>query len=233
MVDARRSFDDMVGLATTEDSMVLTRFLPQNEQFYGHFHDAAANALEVAQILHEVFSQDGDIERKVRRLHDLEHRGDEITHRIFSALNSTFVTPMDREDIEGIAAELDDFVDDMEEAGKRLWLYRLRQPTETVRLLTRILVEQAELVEAAMDLLETVGKNRKTLMQKAEEIHRLENEADDVHNQALATLYDGVTEVPGLIKVIQLGELYGMLEDATDRAEAIGNRLEGVVAKYA
>jgi uncharacterized protein len=213
--------------------MVLTRFLPQNEEFYGHFHDAAVNALEVARLLHEVFTEHDEVERKVRRLHDLEHRGDEITHRLFSALNSTFVTPLDREDIQGLAAELDDFVDDMEEAGKRLWLYRLDQPTEPARLLTRILVEQAELVETAMRQLEQVGKNRKALLQTSVEIHRLENEADDSHNQALASLYDGVTEVPDLVQAIRWGELYGMLEDATDRAEDIGNRVEGVVAKYA
>jgi predicted phosphate transport protein (TIGR00153 family) len=213
--------------------MVLTRFLPQNEQFYGHFHDAAANALEVAQLLNEVFEHHEDVERKVRRMHDLEHRGDEISHRIFSALNSTFVTPMDREDIAGLAAELDDFVDDMEEAGKRLSLYRLRRPTEPSRLLVRILVEQAELVEMAMGRLEQVGKNREMLRRHAVEIHRLENEADDTLNNALATLYEGVTEVPDLIQAIRWGELYGLLEDATDRAEDIGDRIEAIVAKYA
>src|SRR6478752_4609204 len=126
--------------------MVLTRFLPRYEQFYGHFREAAANAVEVAQLLVEVFGDRVEIERPVRRMHDLEHRGDEITHRVFSALNSTFVTPMDREDIDGLAAELDDFVDFMEEAGKRLWLYRITDSTEPARFLTRIILEQAELI---------------------------------------------------------------------------------------
>lgn len=213
--------------------MVLTRFLPKNEQFYGHFHDAAANALEVAQLLNEVFGNEEDTERKVRRLHDLEHRGDEISHRIFSALNSTFVTPMDREDIAGLAAELDDFVDDMEEVGKRLWLYRLGAPTEPAKLLARILLEQAQLVEQAMAQLEQVGKNSENLRRYAVEIHRLENEADDTLNDALAALYEGVTEIPDLIRALRWGELYGLLEDATDRAEDIGDRLEAIVAKYA
>ncbi|HVL22562.1 MAG TPA: DUF47 family protein [Thermomicrobiales bacterium] len=213
--------------------MVLTRFLPKNEQFYGHFHDAAANALEVAQLLNEVFGNEEDTERKVRRLHDLEHRGDEISHRIFSALNSTFVTPMDREDIAGLAAELDDFVDDMEEVGKRLWLYRLGAPTEPAKLLARILLEQAQLVEQAMAQLEQVGKNSENLRRYAVEIHRLENEADDTLNDALAALYEGVTEIPDLICALRWGELYGLLEDATDRAEDIGDRLEAIVAKYA
>ena len=213
--------------------MVLTRFLPQNEKFYEHFQDAATNALEVAQLLNEIFANGEDIERKVRRLHDLEHRGDEITHRVFSALNSTFVTPMDREDIAGLAGELDEFVDMMDEAGRRLWLYKLSDTTEPSRLLIRILMEQANLIETAMTHLPELGKQRVVLKQHAVELHRLENEADDSLNNALATLYDGVTEVPALIRSLRWGELYGLLEDATDRAEDIGDRLEGIVAKYA
>lgn len=73
--------------------MVLARFLPRDEQFFGHFDDAAANAAEVARVLVEVVAQGQDVERQVRRLRDLEHRGDEITHNVFNALNSTFVTP--------------------------------------------------------------------------------------------------------------------------------------------
>ncbi len=213
--------------------MVLTRFLPQNEKFYEHFQDAASNALEVANLLREIFTNGEDIERKVRRLHDLEHRGDEVTHRVFSALNSTFVTPMDREDIAGLAGELDEFVDMMDEVGARLWLYKLDDRPEAAELLTRILVEQANLIDTGMPFLPDLRKQGPTLKRQAVELHRLENEADDALNNALATLYDGVTEVPELIRSLRWGELYGLLEDATDRAEDIGDRLEGIVAKYA
>lgn len=212
--------------------MVLKRFLPQNEEFFGHFGEAAANALEVARLLNEIFSDKEDVERKVRHLRELEHRGDEFTHQVFSALNATFVTPMDREDIAGLASEIDEFVDDMEEVGKRFWLYRLGYFTEPASLLTRILVEQAEHVETGMGMLENVSETREDLRHHAVEIHRLENEADDTLNEALATLYEGVTEVPALIDALRWGELYGLLEDATDRAEDIGDRLEAIVAKY-
>lgn len=213
--------------------MVLARFLPQNEKFYDQFEGAATNALEVARLLNDIYSDQEDAERKVHHLHDLEHRGDEFTHQIFSALNSTFVTPMDREDIAGLANELDEFVDMMDEAGMRLWLYKLSQPGEPARLLTRILLEQAELISLAMPLLASVGKEQQVLRQHAVEIHRLENEADDRLHTTLATLYDGVTDIPGIINALRWGELYGLLEDATDRAEDIGDRLEAIVAKYA
>jgi uncharacterized protein len=213
--------------------VVLTRFLPQNEKFYEHFQHAATNALDVATLLREIFTNGDDIERRVRRLHDLEHRGDEVTHRVFSALNSTFVTPMDREDIAGLAGELDEFVDMMEEVGARLWLYKLDDRPEAAQLFTRILVEQATLIQTGMTHLPELRKQGHVLKQHAVELHRLENEADDALNNALATLYDGVTEVPELIRWLRWGELYGLLEDATDRAEDIGDRLEGIVAKYA
>src|SRR5215210_7420864 len=103
-----------------EQSMVLARFLPRDEQFFDQFEDAGVNAAEVTDVLAKVVANGADRERNIRLLRDLEHRGDEITHRIFSALNSTFVTPLDRDDIRELAVKFDDLVDDAEEAGKRL-----------------------------------------------------------------------------------------------------------------
>src|SRR5262245_55784634 len=129
--------------------MVLARFLPRDEQFFEHFRESAANAAETTAVLAKVVEDAPDRERNVRLLRDLEHRGDEITHRIYSALNSTFVTPLDREDIRSLAVELDDLVDDAEEAGKRLVLYKLVGTSETATLLARILHEQTLILAKA------------------------------------------------------------------------------------
>lgn len=212
--------------------MVLARFLPRDEQFFDHFRDAAVNAAEVAALLAAVVSNGHDRERDVRRLRDLEHRGDEITHRIFSALNSTFVTPLDREDIRTLAAELDDLVDDAEEAGKRLLLYRLDEATDPARLLASILHEQANAIAQAVALLADIGKNADEIRRHVLEVHRLENEADDALSQALATLYDDTSDIPGLVRCMRWGELYGLLEDATDRAEDVADVLEGIFLKH-
>jgi predicted phosphate transport protein (TIGR00153 family) len=212
--------------------MVLARFLPRDEQFFTYFRDAAANAAEVAAVLSEVVELGDDIERQVRRLRDLEHRGDEISHQIFRALNSTFVTPLDREDIRELTAVLDDFVDDLEEAGRRLLLYRLSESTEPARLFARILREQATILVEALALLEEVGKQAAALKRHVVEIHRLENEADDALSHVLATLYDTASDIPSLVRCIRWGELYGLLEDATDRAEDVADVLEGIVLKH-
>ena len=212
--------------------MVLARFLPHDEQFFDHFEEAGKNAAEVTEVLTRVVGNGSDRDRDIRLLRDLEHRGDEITHRIFSALNSTFVTPLDREDIRDLAVKFDDLVDDAEEAGKRLGLYRLSESTEPARLLARILHEQTETLAKAVPLLTNVGKNGEQIRRHVVEIHRLENEADDALNEALAALYDTATDIPSLVTCIRWGELYGLLEDATDRAEDVADVLEGIYLKH-
>ncbi|MDQ2653770.1 MAG: DUF47 family protein [Chloroflexota bacterium] len=211
--------------------MVLARFLPRDEQFFDQFQESADNAAEVTRVLLDVVSNVGDRERNVHLLQDLEHRGDEITHRIFSALNSTFVTPLDRDDIRDLAVKLDDLVDDAEEAGKRLVLYRLEGEKNAATLLARILHEQALLLARAMPLLAEVGKRGEEIRRVVLETHRLENEADDTLNQKLAILYDGVTDIPHLISQMRWGEICGLLEDATDRAEDVADVLEGIYFK--
>jgi predicted phosphate transport protein (TIGR00153 family) len=212
--------------------MVLARFLPRDERFFDYFKDAANNAAEVAQTLSDLLDHYSEVERKARRVRDLEQRGDEITHQIFDALNRTFVTPLDREDITDLAGRLDDFVDAIEQAVRRIWLYHMDEPTEHARLLARIISEQATLIAGTVPHLE----NRRQwdhMLQCTIDIQRLENEADDVLDQALAQQFDGVSDIQGLIKGIRWGEIYQDLEDATDCGEDIANTLEGIVVKNA
>lgn len=212
--------------------MVLARFLPTDERFFGYFRDAATNALEAARLLFDLIEHYEDVERKVRRLRDYEHRGDEITHQIFNALNSTFVTPFDRDDIRNLASELDDFLDFLEEAGRKLYLYKIERTTEKACLLARIIGEQAALLAEAIPLLEEAKQHDK-LLRIIVDIHRLENEGDEVLSQVLAAVYDEATDIPSLIKAMRWNELYQQLEATTDRAEDVANTLEGIVLKHA
>ncbi len=212
--------------------MVLTRFLPRDERFFEYFREAATNATDVANALVDLLWNYEDVERKVRKIRDLEHRGDEIAHRVFSALNRTFVTPIDREDIQDLTSKLDDFVDYIEEVTRRLWLYRIEEPTEQARLLARIIHEQSVGISEAVGLLEHPSQRQKMLRYTVE-INRLENEGDDVLDQTLAGLYADAHDVPSLIQCIRWGEIYQLLEDATDRGEDVANALEGIVLKNA
>jgi uncharacterized protein Yka (UPF0111/DUF47 family) len=111
-------------------------------------------------------------------------------------------------------------------------LYRLAESTEPARLLARILQEQAEGLAKAVALLGNIGKNGDQIRRYVVEIHRLENEADDVLNEALAVLYDDASDIPTLVNRMRWGELYGLLEDATDRAEDVADVLEGIYLKH-
>src|SRR5205085_213566 len=174
--------------------MVLARFLPRDEHFFDYFHKAASNAAEVAQALRDLFDNYSEVERKARLVRDLEHRGDEITHQIYDALNRTFVTPLDREDIADLAGRLDDFVDAIEQAVRRTWLYRLDEPTEHARLLARIIDDQAKLIASTMPHLEN-KRQWDHMLHCTIDIQRLENEADDVLDRALMGQFDGVNDI--------------------------------------
>ncbi|GHO96668.1 hypothetical protein KSF_067160 [Reticulibacter mediterranei] len=210
--------------------MVLARLLPNDKRFFDYFRKDVDNALEVAQCLHDLLENYTEVERKTRRVRDLEHQGDEITHQIFDALNRTFVTPFDRDDITILAGRLDDFVDAIEEATRRIWLYRIDEPTQGARVLARIISDQASLFACSVPLLEH-KKEWKRLLRCTIDINRLENEADEILGRALSGMFDGAEDVRGIIKGIRWGEIYQHLEDATDRAENVANTLERIVVK--
>lgn len=208
------------------------RLVPEDHRFFEYFNRSANNVREGARLLLDLLENPTDIERKARHLKEVEHTGDEITHQIFQSLNRTFVTPLDREDISHLASSLDDVIDWIEETARRIRLYRISEITPLAVGLGRVVCEQCELIAKVVPLLE--AKHYSGEMQRViKEIHRLENEGDDLLAEAVAHLYDGVSEVPQLISAIRWGDIYQFLEDATDRAENVAVALEGITIKYA
>lgn len=212
--------------------MVLARFLPHDERFFDYFREASRNAAEAAGLLVDLFEHFEDVEQKVRRLREVEHRGDEITHQIFNALNRTFVTPLDREDISGLASAIDDFVDAIEEVAKRIWIYRMSAPTPAAISLARIVGEQARMLAETVPLVER-AKDSAQLKRQIVVINRLENEADELLDGALAGVFDDAADIPTLVRALRWSELYQGLEEATDQAEDVANTLEGIMLKNA
>jgi predicted phosphate transport protein (TIGR00153 family) len=208
------------------------RLIPQDDRFFDLFNRGAENTLEGARLLHDLLNNFVDVERKARLLKDIEHTGDEITHEVFAALHRTFVTPIDREDISHLASALDDVIDWIEEVGRRIRLYRIERPTPIARQFSKVILEQAEQIARAVPLLEQ--RDQADVLQSAtQEIHRLENEGDDLLAEAVATLYDGVTEVPQLIAAMRWSDLYTLLEDTTDKAEQVATVLNTIALKHA
>jgi uncharacterized protein len=208
--------------------MPTLRFLPERTDFFISFRAAATTAAEAAHLLTDLVTGQEPPDQAVVRLRDLEHRGDEITQEIFTALARNLIAPLGFADIRTLARQLDDVTDAIDDVGQRLVLYHLLPVTEVAQQLTRIIQVQVESLAAAVALIEH-GKHREALERHVAEIHRLETEADEVVQEGLAGLYDGVTTIPAFVDAMRWGELYGVLEDATDRAETVANTLQGIM----
>ena len=203
--------------------------IPRETKFYDLFEKSAGNLVVAAGKLVDLFDAYEDVEAKVKRIKDLEHEGDAITHEIMQSLHRTFVTPIDREDIARLANSMDDVMDFIDAAARTAFLYRIAQPTERARELASIILKVTYKLNEVMPLLRRRNQF-KQLLQQCVEINRLENEADDVHHAALADLFDDTRDLRTIIK---WREIYEHLESATDRGEDVANVLEAVVLKHA
>lgn len=205
--------------------------IPRQPRFFEMFRRSADNIVKAADALLELLSNYTDVQRKVRRLKDIERVGDEITHEIFNAMNQSFVTPFDRDDIGRLTTSLDDVLDWIEEGSRRLHIYRITEPTTFALRFSQILSEQAMVIARLMPLLEDLTDQRR-IREDIVELHRLENEADDLMEEALSQLFVDVNEVPALIVAVQWKDIYEVLEQATDRAEHVGVAVESILVKH-
>lgn len=212
--------------------MVLSRFMPKNPQFSAKFAEAARNAHVTAQALVDLLENYTDVERKVQRVRDLEHVGDRISGEITNMLASSFIVPFDREDIIALNNELDDLVDSMEDAARKLSLYGVERPLPEMAQLARVVEQQCALLAEGMPLIEDTGKIPQ-LAELAQRIRRLEDEGDTISDNVQRRLYQDVTDVPGMIRAMRGGEIVELIEDASDQAQRVAKTVESILLKNA
>jgi uncharacterized protein len=200
--------------------------IPRERRFYDLFEQQAAVIVHSAGLLEQALADAANLPTLQPEIKDLEHQGDEITHEIVRALNRTFVTPFDREDIYALAAGLDDILDYIEEVADTTNLYGITTIPEPARELARLLAQAVVQLEQAIGKLES-GKGGE---EHVIEVHRLEDVGDSTSRRAIAELFSG--HHPPL-EVIKLKDLYDLLEDALDRCEQVANVLEGIAIKNA
>lgn len=205
------------------------RLIPREERFFDLFNQQAENVLEGARLLKDLLDDYTDCDRKRMLIEKAESHGDEICHRIIEKLNSTFITPMDREDIHALSSALDDILDLINATSQRLQLYRVKSVTEEARQLATIILRATEETLALTKSLDNM-KNVKSMKERWIEVNRLENEGDVVSRSAIAQLFENVTDP---IEVIKWKELYEHLETAIDKCEDAANIVETVVLKNA
>ena len=202
------------------------RLIPRNEDFYDQFSKLSAEVHIGALRLEEMLAPDPVNWDKVDEIKEVEHKCDYLTHEIIQRLNSTFVTPIDREDIHALAKSLDDVMDAIDASARFVRTYKIKSVRYGARELARVVTLSVEQVQLAIQELE----KRKGVAERAVEINRLENEADRIHEGALRRLFDDEGDA---VMIIKWKEILDVLEEATDRCEDVANLLEGVVVKNA
>lgn len=201
------------------------RLLPREEKFYGLFSRQAELIFEASRLLVEgARAGNSRLAVVATEINNLEHKGDEIIHDIFTRLNQTFITPLDPEDIHALSSKLDDVIDGIEDAVHRMVAYKLDPIPPTVLTLVDVIHSCSSVLVKAFHALE---KNEK-LMVHCIEINRLENEADRLVRSAVADLFDKEKDP---ILLIKLKEIYEFLEATTDRCEDVADVLQNVVVK--
>lgn len=201
------------------------RLTPRETVFYDLFTESAANILEGARTLDALVTGPRHARPQLaKKLRDLEHRGDDCTHSVLREVNSTFVTPFDREDIYRLASRLDDVMDFFEAAGDLIVLYDLEVLPLEMHHFTEILVRGAELTAAAMPRL----KSLTNLSDYWIEINRLENDADKLYRRFVARLFSGEYDA---LTVLKTKEITEQLESAADALENVADTVETIAVK--
>jgi hypothetical protein len=203
------------------------RFRPSDNSFYDFFSKAAANLVRGTELLSELSLPKADFALIAERLEDVEHDSDKITHDVYNKINSTFVTPFDREDIYRLASTLDDVMDHIEAAGNLVYLYGLTKlpalPRE-MHDLVHVLDQQARVTAAAMPRLRAM----KDLKEYWVEINRLENDGDRAYRMLLVRLFSGEYDA---LQVLKMKEVADELEKACDAFEHVANTVEQIAVK--
>ncbi|MGH3349339.1 MAG: DUF47 domain-containing protein [Nocardioides sp.] len=200
------------------------RIRPVDTSFYDLFAQSANHLVNGVSLLAEMLSESADREDVARRMRDAEHAADESTHEIVKKVNSTFVTPFDREDIYALGSGLDDVMDSMDEVVDQIFVYGVNVLPPELSDQVTVLQRCAELTAAAMPNL----RSMKELSEYWIEINRLENQGDKNHRRILAKLFSGEYDA---MEVLKLKDVVESLEDAIDGFEKVANTVEQIAVK--
>ncbi|MCL1925736.1 MAG: DUF47 domain-containing protein [Syntrophorhabdaceae bacterium] len=205
------------------------RIIPREEEFFSLFLKASENINEGARLLKELLDRFDNIQEYARKIEEVEHKGDAITHDIIRKLNTTFITPIDREDILKLASALDDVIDLIHGAAMRLVVYKISASTSYAKELGFLIVKAAQELNKGIEHL-PLDDGRERVYEHCVEVNSIENEADRVSRDAIANLFENQIDP---VAIIKWKEIYETLETATDRCEDAANVLESVALKNA
>jgi uncharacterized protein len=201
--------------------------MPRDTKFFDFFEKASSVMVKAAEAYAEMGRDYSKKEDLVHQIRHLEHDGDAVTHETLDKLDKTFITPFDREDIQRLIVQMDDVVDEIDAASKRLVLYRVEAPTPWFVKQTEVLLRACQLLAETLPRLRNL-KQATQLHEQLVEIHRLENLGDDNNHAAVADLYNHATDA---ILAMKWKEIYDITERAIDTCEDVANTIEAIALK--
>jgi predicted phosphate transport protein (TIGR00153 family) len=210
----------------------LKLFMPKDRVFYSLFEEVTGNLKQMSEVFMRALNEQNRSERDrlLRSLEDLEHRNDEVTHRIFIELGRNFITPFDREDIHTLTTSLDDVADYMWGSAKRILNYQIDEIDETMQTFGTIIDKCIAAIHGAIHELRDMKKIR-AITDACVAINKLENDADDVFDRATVMLFS--THNISAVELIKRKDLYQEMEIVTDKCEDAANVIESIIIKYA
>jgi uncharacterized protein len=205
---------------------------PSEKKFFPLFEKSTELMVKAAQRLNELVHEQDAARRAalVAEITDLENQADTVTHTLILELGKTFITPFDREDIQTLTTALDDVIDHIMAAARRMEIYKMATFSPAIIQMTDVILECANVLHSAMPELRNL-KNRKKLQDACIRLNDLENKADDVFEMALAELFEEGEYKPK--EILKVKEVLAMLEEATDRAEHASYVIEAILIKTA
>ncbi|MFM7721565.1 MAG: DUF47 domain-containing protein [Bacteroidota bacterium] len=210
-------------------SNLFSFMIPKNAMFFDLFAEDTTNLVEQAKVFHQMFQMrdQEQVAAAIRTIRDLEHKGDEITHRIFMELSENFITPFDREDIHSLATSIDDIADFINGCASRIQLYNVKEFSKTMELMSEVLLKQVMEIDVAVRDMRQM-KNAQRVREAIVRINSLENHADDLFDDSIARLF---AEAVDPLELIKTKEVLSSLETATDKCEDVANVLESILVK--
>jgi predicted phosphate transport protein (TIGR00153 family) len=211
---------------------VIRMFLPKEERFHELLGRDTENLTHAVKLFSEIAHTASFEERRVKvvELKHLEHEGDVITRQVFDALNTSFITPFDPDDIRALAIDLDDILDSVEGAAQYLVILELREAPEALQQFAEILAAMVEEIHRGITLVWDLS-NAKAIQEAIVRISELENQADSLYNTVIADLFRRNGRDP--IEIMKWKEVYQGLEDACDQCKDFTHILGNVVLKNA
>lgn len=201
----------------------------REDEFFSYLKVFADKVYEGAEVFNDLVKDYTDIEGKVIRIKEIEVECDSLGHEILVAINNSFVTPFDREDLYTIVKELDDVMDSIETISSRFKIFDIKELTDNCRQMTNVIHQAAKELSILMTHLSQFKKNN-IVREQIIEVNRLENEGDTLYRESLISLFRDEKDP---IEIIKWKQLYEELEGCIDNCEDVANVIEGLVMKYA